>query len=211
MRTRLPALKLLTISLPIGIVAVVLGLMGKGMIFQPGAGAHVDFASLWMCILLTAGASFLFGWVRYGLSGAVALGLGLLHDLLITFALTSIISLVIAVPAAAPALIVSTAVFSFCLHVPVIREARTVLRGASSRDTTRQMAAEQAVKDTMKLKLFTASIFVLLVIAFVVSGGAKMWGAMLPLLMGLLVACVSSRFLVPNLWTAISPKRKGKR
>lgn len=211
MRTHKTALNLVIISALVGIAALVLGMTGQGMHFQPGAGANFDVTSLWTSILVVCGVAFLFAWVRYDLSGGLALGLGLLHDLLIGYALTSLGSLLLGLSSYAPAFILAGAAFSFCLHVPVLREARAILHGATSRDVTRDVAASQAVKSTMKQKLFTMVLFLLLIIAFALFGNSRMWGALLPLLAGLLVACVSNRFLVPSLWAAITPKRKGKR
>lgn len=211
MKKRSSALNVLVISIPLGIIALVLDLMGKGMQFQPGAGANADFMPLWFGILLATVVSFLFGWVRYDLSGGAALGLGVLHDLLITAAVTSLVSLVLPQPASVPALILSAVAVSYCLHVPVIREARSILRSVSSRELTREAAASQAVKNTLKPKMITVLFFLLAALALAVAGNKGMWGAMLPLVAATLVSCVSSRFLVPYIWAAIAPRRKGKR
>ena len=202
MRLHQSALKTLAVSALVVIIALVLALVGTGMRFNFGAGATVAYLPLVYAILAVVVVSFLFGWVRYELDGGITLGVAVLHDLLLSLALTSLLSLVFPLSAYAPVCVIAGVAASYVFSIPVLRDARQGLR--ANTNLSRETVAAQAVKAGRPLKFTVAIVAVLSLAALVVSGNAVMVGTVLPLITGLLAALMSSCFLTPYLWASLN-------
>lgn len=209
MRISKTALNALIISIVACLLALALTLFGKGLRFQFGAEATISYLPLWLAMLAAVIVSFFFGWVRYDLAGGIALGAAVLHDQLLSFALTAILSLVFGLSSYLPAFLVAGVAFTYMFTVPVLRDARTLLKGNTSMG--REAAAAQAVKNTRPLKFIVVAIAVLVFLAFLVSGNMAMAGNLLPLVTGLLAAAFSSCLVTPYIWAAIVIRSKKRR
>ena len=211
MRINKGAASALVLSALVAILALVLALLGLGMKFNFGAGMTLSHLQLWAAILTAAVVSFLFGWIRYDLAGALALLAAVVHDQLLALALSSLLSNLFGLASAMPALVAGSLAFTYCLTVPVLREARAVGRSVSQREMSREDIARQAIRNTRPLCRVTVAFSALLILAFALSGNLTLLGAVLPLLAGLAAALLSSRLVTPFLWAAITPRRKGRK
>ncbi len=209
MRIHQSALKTLAVSALVCVLALVLALVGLGMKFNFGAEATVAYLPLLWAILATVIVSFLFGWVRYELDGGIALAVAVLHDLLLSLALTSLVSLVLPLTSYAPVFVVAGVAASYVFSVPVIRDARSALR--ANTNLSREAAAKQAVSKGRPLKLVVALVALLSLLALVISGNSAMLGGILPLLTGLIAAFLSSCFMTPYLWASIKPRARNRK
>lgn len=209
MRMSKTALNALIVSVLVSLVALALTLFGKGLRFRFGAEATMAYLPLWLAMLAAVVISFFFGWVRYDLAGGIALGAAVLHDQLLSLALTAILSLVFGLSSYAPAFLVAGLTFTYMMSVPVIRDARTLVRGNAN--LSREAAAAQAVKSTRPLKFTVVIIAVLVLLAFLIGGNSAMVGSLLPLLTGLLAAAFSSCLITPSIWAALALRSKKRR
>lgn len=209
MRLHQSALKTLVISLLVFVAALVLAFLGIGLKYNFGAEATVLYLPLVYAVLAVVVTSFLFGWVRYELNGGVTLAVAVLHDQLLSFALTSLLSLVFPLSAYTPVFLVAGVAASYVFSVPVLRDARQTLR--SNNSLKREQAAAEAVKSGKPLKFTVAVIAALSLAALIISGNSAMLGTVLPLFTGLLSALVSSCFLTPYLWASMDPRISKRR
>ncbi|HSK69791.1 MAG TPA: hypothetical protein VLA21_11080 [Candidatus Limnocylindria bacterium] len=211
MRVRSSAVNLLIASLVIIIAALVLTVVGMGMRFNFGAGASFTFAPLLLSILAIVVCSFLLGWVRYDLAGGLSLAFAALHDQAVALAGTSVLSLLFGQASVMPALQVAGIAFTYVFTIPVLREARLIARATPARELVREEAAEKALRNTQTLRVVTLIASALLLLAFLVSGNMRMLGAMLPLILALAAAVVSSSSVTPFIWAAIKPRRRTRK
>lgn len=209
MRISKTALNALIVSIVACLLALALTLFGKGLRFQFGAEATISYLPLWLAMLAAVIVSFFFGWVRYDLAGGIALCAAVLHDQLLSLALTAILSLAFGLSSYLPAFLVAGVAFTYLFTVPVLREARTLLKGNTGMD--RKAAAAQAVKSTRPLKFIVVAISALVFLAFLISGNMVMAGNLLPLITGLLAAAFSSCLITPYIWAAIVIRSKKRR
>jgi preprotein translocase subunit SecF len=211
MRIRSSALNTLILSAVFGAAALALSLIGAGMRFNFGAGATMDYTAFLFAILAAVLFSFVFGWVRYDLASALALSVASLHDLLLATALTSLMSNLFGLSTLMPALVFSGLSFTYCLTIPLLREARSIAKGTSLREMSREQVAVKALGNTRVLAWLTSAAAALLLLVFIISGNLNMLGAVLPLLMSLAAALLSSHFITPFIWAAFIPQRKAKK
>lgn len=209
MRLHQSALKTLVVSLLVFAAALVLAILGMGLKYNFGAGATVSYLPLVYAGLAVVVTSFIFGWARYELAGGVTLAAAVLHDLLLSFALSSLLSLVFPLSAYAPVFLVAGVAASYVFSVPVLRDSRQALRSNSSLE--REQAARLAVKSGRPLKLTFAAVAALSLAALIISGNTAMVGTVLPLIAALLAALLSSCFLTPYLWASMNPKTSKRR
>ena len=211
MRIRSSAINTLIISAVLAIAALALALLGAGMKFNFGAGATMDYPAFLLAILAAVLFSFAFGWMRYDLPSALSLGFAALHDLLLALALTSLLSNLFGLSSLTPALLIAGLSFTYCLTIPMLREARNIAKGTSLREMTREQVAEKALGNTRSLALLTSAAGVILLLAFIVSGNMNMLGAVMPLLASLAAALFSAHFITPFIWAAFIARRKAKK
>lgn len=209
MRLSKTALNALIVTIIVSLLALALTLFGKGMRYQFGAEATISYLPLWLAMLAAVIVSFFFGWVRYDLDGGVALGAAVLHDQLLSLALTAILSLVLGLSSYTPAFLVAGLAYTYMLSVPILRDARTQLKGNSN--LSREDIAAQAVKSTRPLKFTVIAIAALVLLAFLVSGNKVMAGSVLPLVTGLLAAALSSCLITPYIWAAVTIRSRKRR
>ena len=209
MRLHQSALKTLVVSLLVFAAALVLALSGIGLKFNFGSGATVSYLPFVYAVLAAVVTSFLFGWVRYELDGGVTLAVAVLHDLLLSFALTSLLSLVFPLSSYAPVFLIAGVAASYVFSIPVLRDARQMLR--SNNSLKREQAAELAVKSGKPLKVTVAAVSALSLAALIISGNSAMLGTVLPLITGLLAALISSCLLTPYFWASMTPRTSKRR
>ncbi len=75
----------------------------------------------------------------------------------------------------------------------------------------RENVADKALSVTQTIRVVTLIAAGLLLLAFLVSGNMRMLGAMLPLILALAAAVVSSSSVTPFIWAAITPRRRAHR
>lgn len=211
MRIHKTALNTLIISALVALAALVMTLLGIGMKFVFGAEAIMAYLPLILAVLALVVLSFLFGWIRYDLAGALTLAAAVLHDQLLSLALCAIFSLAFGLSSYAPALLIAGVAATYCFTIPLLRDARQLIRGASSRDMTREQAADLARKKTSTLSVLTLFAAILVLAAFLVSGNIAMVGNVLPLITGLISALLSSRLISPYLWAAYTFRRANRK
>lgn len=204
------ALNALIISLVLVIIALALALIGAAPRFDFGAGISMDYPGLLGAMLAVVLVFLVFGRLRYDLSFALGLGSAALVDQLLTLSLSIIASLVFGLGTVFPAFVIAGAAATACFTLPTLREARNILKDTPRKDINRQAIAQEAVKRVCKLKIHASIAALLLLVLALVAGNIHMPGQLLPLILGLVVAMVSSRFISPYIWAAHQPKRKGK-
>ncbi len=193
------------------LAALVFVLLGAGPRFDFGAAGTVSFPSLWWAVLACVALSFFFGLARYDFGTGLALCAAMLHDQLLSLALTTLLSVLFGLSSVMPAMAAAGAAFTFLFTVPVLREARTIARNTSLRDMSREGMAEMAVKNTHRTALLTAVVVLLGLLAFLVSGNLSMTGAVLPLITGSAASLLSRSLITPYVWAAFTTRRKGSR
>lgn len=211
MAIRKSALNRIILSAIIMVAALVVSLMNLGPKFLRHGEVLVQFGSLFAGILAIAVLSFIFGWVRYSRPAGVTLLVAALHDQLLGLAITVFASMAFALPVTMPAYVLATSLFTYCFTIPLLRQARNELRGASSREFTREDAALKARVKVRPLILFVVVVTVLLLVAFVVAGNLEVIGHLVPLLFGMLVSVCSACFISPFVWAACKTPRKVRR
>lgn len=184
------------VVLAAGLVAVLAGIAPK---FQSSAADMINFSQLYVSAAITVFIAFCFGAVRYSLAIGFGLALISLHDLLLTLALTALVSLALPQAAIMPVLVMFAPVFTFALSLPVIRAARDLRAANSARDMSDEQVAEEAVKSTRSLRMGSA-LLALLFIAAGAAGGLKLTATLMPLLAGLAAALLSSCVLTGKVW-----------
>ena len=184
------------VVLAAGLVAVLAGIAPK---FQSSASDMINFSQLYVSAAITVFIAFCFGAVRYSLAIGFGLALISLHDLLLTLALTALVSLALPQAAIMPVLVMFAPVFTFALSLPVIRAARDLRAANSARDMSDEQVAEEAVKSTRSLRMGSA-VLALLFIAAGAAGGLKLAATLMPLLAGLAAAFLSSCVLTGKVW-----------
>lgn len=190
------------VVLAAGLAAVLTGAAPR---FAASAAEMIDFPQFYLGIALAVVIAFAFGAIRYSLSVGWTLGLISLHDLLVTLAVTALVSLALPQAVILPVLILFVPVFTFANSLTVIRAARDLRAANSIRDMSNQEAAEKATSSTRGLRIGGA-VLALVFLAAAAAGGVKLAGALLPLLIGLLVSLASSCFLTGKVWLLMGAK-----
>ncbi len=211
MRMQKSALNTLILSILIILGALALTLVGQGMRFSFGAEATMQYMPLFWAILAAVGVSFVFGFVRYSLAGAITLASAVLHDQLLSLALCAIISLAFGLSSYLPALLMAGLVATYVFTIPQIRTARVLVRGGSNRGLARDEAAAESRNQHRPLKMVVALAALLILAAFIISGNKHMIGAVLPLFTGLLSAVVSSCLITPFIWAALASRKMNRK
>lgn len=208
MHLRKSALNAMILTSLVLLAALILALLGPAPRFDFGAASTVSFPSLLWAVLACVALSFLFGWARYDLAAGLALCVAMLHDQLLSLALTTLLSVLFGLNSVMPAMAVAGAAFTFLFSIPVLREARTIARNTSLRDMSREGMAETAVKNTHKAALLTTVVVLLGLLAFLVSGNLSMTGAVLPLITGFAASLLSRYLITPYVWAVFAARRK---
>lgn len=211
MKIRSSALAALAASAVVIVIGLVLALTGAGLKFSSQAAGGGDMAQMFWVMLAVVVLLFAFGFARYDLPGGLALGAAALHDQLLTLALSAIGGLVFPLSYILPALAAGSALYTCCCTLPVLREARLIGRGVSLRESTREEVAVMAVRKTRPVLLLTLAAALVIFIAFALSGGVRMIGAVLPLLTGIIAACFSAARISPFIWAAAASRSKGRK
>lgn len=186
-------------SLLVMVVALAAVLAGLAPRFQASAADMINFPQLYISIAIAVIIAFCFGAVRYNMAVGFNLAIISLHDLLLTLALTALLSLALAQASIMPVLVIFAPVFTFAQSMPVIRAARDLRAANSVRDMSDVQAAEEASKSSKGLRV-SGAVLALLFIAAGAAGGFKLAGALIPLLAGLVASLYSSSLLTGKVW-----------
>ena len=197
-------------SLLIIAAGLVLTLAGVAPKFMASASDMVNFPQMYTGILIAVAVAFCFGAVRYNMAVGVSLALISLHDLLLTLALTALLSFALPQAAVMPVMVLFAPVFTFVQSLPVIRAARDLRAANSARDMSNEQVADEATRSTKRLRLGTV-VLGLLFIAAGAAGGLKLAAALLPLLAGLLSSLLASCMLTGKVWLCVGTKLSKKR
>ena len=211
MKIRSSALTVLALSTAIAAAGGILALTGTGTRFYSQPLQGVQLAQMLFGMLAVVVLLFVLGFVRYDVPSGLALGIAGLHDQLLTLALTSIVSLAFPQSYAMPALVVASAVFTCCFTIPILRESRLIGRGVSLREHTRDEVARMAVMKTLPVTARVLMAVLLILIAFVVSGGVLMFGFIVPLLAGIIASFLSATCITPYVWAAAASRTRSRR
>lgn len=206
--------KILKAMLPSAILVlagIALALLGIGLKFQASAGDMINLSGLYLSMLAVIITSFVFAAVRYNLATGLVLGLLSLHDQLLTFALVSILSIILPQADIMPTMVIFSIVFTFAQNLPVIREIRDLRHANSIRDMSNEMVVDMAVKRTGGLRMASAILAALFIAAGLISGNSKFMYTLSPLVIGLLVSIYSSSVLTSTLWHTFSPRYSKKK
>lgn len=206
MKKSMNAFKVFIPSAIVVLAALVLSLLKIGMKFQDSAGDMVSLNALFTGIVAVVITSFIFAAVRYNAATGLVLGLVVLHDQLLTLALVAIISILLPQSNIMPIMVIFSVVFTFAQNLPVIREIRDLRHSNSIRDMSNEMVVDVAVKSTGGLRIASAVLAGLFIVAGLVSGNSKLMYALSPLVVGLLVSLYSASTLTSKLWLDFSPR-----
>lgn len=211
MKLRKSALMTLLVFAVVAALGLVITLTGEGIRFysqsvHAGELVRMAWAMVAVVVMLTV-----FGLLRYDAAGGVALGVAALTDQLLTLALAAIGSLAFAQTYSLPALVAAAAVYTCCFSIPVLREARLIGRSLSQREHTRDEVAGMGVKAARPVMIAVLVVSLLIFVAFVVSGSTLMLGFMLPMLAGILAACLTVTLITPYVWAAMASRRPARR
>lgn len=207
----------LTISLLISVAGILLWALKIGFVFEGTAAVTVDLAQMWLCMLVAVIFSLLYGFVRFDRVHAVALAFSVLHDLLLTFALTVVVSMALPgmtkVPVAntLTAAVLLSVAFAYTQTMLVLREARQVVRTTSRRDVTYENAADLAVSNSRKLRILVAAMAFVMVLAIAIAGGEGLVSAFVPVFISILVSFYSAEKLNAYVWAYSAVALKGRR
>jgi hypothetical protein len=208
MKLQKSAINHLLVSALIILIGLVLAFAGLGM---KGMGGALDLGPLFAGMLVVTILSFVLGLLRYSLATGITMAVVTLKDQLMCFALVSILGAFIPQEGIAPLIILFTVVFTYSQSLLVLR-AQMDLRAANSRrDMNDQAVAYAAVATTRNLRVKAAVIALLFMVGGAICG---LYVAMIPLLLGLLMAFASACLLTAPLWAAASARftsRKGGR
>lgn len=213
-KTRRSAWMLSAIIIVVGALAALTGL---GLKLGPAAKAAVDIPQLLFCSLAAAVLAFFYGFIRFDRANAITLGAAVLHDLLLTMALTVLLSVVLPrvtkVPAATTLAItvLLTVAFTFCQTIPILRAARHIVRTTSRRDVSLDEAAKMAVAETRSFRITVSVPALLLMAAAVVAGGIPMLAVLIVLPVALAVSYYSAERVTPMLWADCAAKLKTRK
>ncbi len=205
------AMQTLAITLGLAVIGLVSWLLGGTGRFYASDARMINFTQMWLCMGAAVVFSFVFGILRYSLAAGAALGFAVLHDLLVTYALTGLIAVLLPQSANLPLALMLTVACTYCQTLPRLRTARQIYRSTSLRDITLDEIAVKAANSN-PLPLIVAPVMALLVIiAAAVSGNVRMLASVLPLAIALVVSVFSARAITPYVWSAVAATRRPAR
>lgn len=204
------ARKALILSLVLGTLGLAAWLTGLATYVASDA-RMIDFTQLWLCVLAAVVFSFLFGWARYNLASGAALAVGTAHDLLLTWALTGLIAIVLPQSATLPLVLMTGVACTYVQTLPRLRVARQIYRTTSLRDASVDEMAQQAAVSAPLAQWVALVIAVLFVVAAVVSGNIRMLASLVPIVIALLASLYSARAITPFVWSCVMATRRPAR
>lgn len=200
MKTQKAAINTLIISLLVALVGLVLAFSRLGLKLSGGSIHMIDFPQLFLCMAACAVFAFVFSWLRFNLHLGLTMLVATVHDLLLNFGLVSILGILLPQAATLPALVMLFPVFTFSQTLPLLRALMALRTANSLREMSHEAVAEQAVKQTARIRLFGAALAAVLLLAGAVSGNLDLLSQMLALAIGLAVSIYSVTQISPRLW-----------
>lgn len=202
------------ISAALAALGILLAVLKIGFKFDVTSAASMNLTQLWLCMLAAVIFGLLYGFVRFDRANATALAAATLHDLLLTFALSVLLSLVLPgltqVPAAntLPAVLMLTVLCTYCQTMLVMRDARMTARTTSRKDVSYEDAAKGAVASSRPLRLRCLVMALLFAVAAAVGGGMGVLSVVAPLLLAMAVSYYSAESITPYVWAACAARMK---
>ena len=207
MNIKKSAINTLVISLLVMLVGLALALGGVGLKLHGGSANMINFTQLFLCMLAAVIFSFGYGWVRRSLAEGITLGAAVLHDLLLSFGLVSVLGILVPQAASLPILLVFAVVFTYSQTFPLLRALRNLRNMNSLRDMSHEEVAKGALEQTARTRLVGIVIAGLLLVAAAVAGNLRLAGHVLVLCIGLLVSFYSALRLTPGIWAWAQSRR----
>ena len=206
----------LLLSIAIIIVGIALALTGMSFTFEGPAKYVVELSQIWLCMLAGVVFALLFGFVRYDRVHALALSASVLHDYLMSFAIISIVSLILPgitqIPAAnaVPFILVSTIAFTLAQALPVINKAAQLYRSTSRREMPVDDIVVNSVKESRNIRLSILVVELIFLVALLF-GGKGMIAVIIPIIVIALVSFYSAENLASHFWALAISKLRPKK
>lgn len=207
---------LLAVSAIVAVAGIVAVLLGYALPISDAAQGVFDYGSLLSACCASIVLALVYGFVRFDRAHALVLAVVTMHDLVVTYALTALISIVLpglaAIPSvyALPYMLVLAVLFTFAQSLIVLRHARKIILSTSRREVPYDQAACTAAKESrcQRIELTVMALVLMLGIA-----GFGSLSATLPLVCPLAVAALVSFYtagkLTLALWTDFCEKLNG--
>lgn len=198
----------LFISLALIVVGAIAWVALHGVRYWANMGTTVDYAQLAASIAVAALVSFAFGALRYSLAAGLTLLTAVVHDQLVTLALSVLASLVLPQAYTLPVVVLACLAFTYCQTLPMLRAARDLGRGTVARDRTYDTVANDAATLRFRPVVVAAIGALLLVAAAILGGSVRLAGMLAPLVIGLAVSFYSALRISPYVWAAAAGLRR---
>lgn len=196
----------------IGIVAVLARL---ALHVSDAAQGVFEYGSILAAGCAAVVIALLYGFVRFDRAHGLTLAVVTLHDMLLTFSVTALISIVlpglVAVPAvyALPYALVMTVLFTFAQSLIVLERARKIIRTTSRREVSYAKASEMAAGETRCLRAEVTAAALIIMLGIAGFGSFKnTLMVVCPMVVAALVSLYSACNLTPALWMAFSERLK---
>lgn len=198
-------------SLILMALGALLAVLKIGMRFE-GAAAHmIRFSQMGWSIVIIVAFALIYGFVRYDKAGALTLSAAVLHDMGLSLATASLLGAVLKLSLYYPVTLMLTVVFTFCQSIPVMREARKILRSSSRKETPMEVIPAAAVKQTNGVRMMGMQIAILLIAVGLLAGNAHMLSLLAPLAVSLLVSVYTATSVTGVVWQAASLRFRNKK
>jgi len=146
---------------------------------------------------------------RFELSSAIAVLLGLIHDILVVFALMAILR--IQMNLAFFGVLLAMVCYSIYNTVIVFDKIRDNARSESAKDITAADIVNKSVRETLRRVLYTTVVIVIMLASLLISGAPSIIGFAFFAILGLLIGTYSSLFIVPSAWALYKTRQNNKK
>lgn len=177
-----------------------------------------DYGTLLAAVCAAVVVALVYGFVRFDRAHGLTLAAVTLHDLLVTFAVTALLSIVLPDLSAAPGIyslsyaLILTVAFTFAQSLIVLQSARKTVRATSRRDVSYAEAAAMAAKGTRCLRVEVTVAALVVALGIAVFGGLnRTLPVVCPMVVSALVSLFSACKVTPALWCAFSEKLKSRK
>lgn len=203
------------VIIAVGVVAVLARLAFN---MSEAARGMFDYGALLAAGCAAVVLALMYGFVRFDRAHGLTLAAVTLHDMLLTFAVTALASIVLPAVAAVPAVyslpyaLVMAALFTLAQSLIVLQRARKIVRTTSRREVSYAEAAQMAAGETRCLRLEVTTVALVVMLGIAGMGAFKTaLPVVCPLVVAALVSLYSACKLTPALWTVFSEKLKGRK
>lgn len=212
------AVSTLAVSGIIAVAGIVAVLAHFALKMSDAAQGMFEYGSLLAAGCTAVVLALAYGFVRFDRVHGIVLAAVTLHDLLVTFAVTALASIVMpglsSVPAvySLPYALVLAALFTLAQSLIVLQRARKIARTTSRREVSYEEAAAMATKETRCLRLEVTAAALVIMLGIAGFGGFKNTLAVVcPMVVAALVSLYSACRLTAALWMVFSEKIKSSK